>query len=148
MNTPGPIYCGETDNCGTGPDNAPYNVGLDNEAFQAIYRQPTNLDELQQVVDAASFDPFHGYGADGNLHWSYETIKEWWSKQRREIEQEVRRLYEAQLAGAKKELAYWGEPKWWLGYLQDNRLYQYLQVYAFFLDNGRIPTERDTLPEL
>jgi hypothetical protein len=148
MNTPGPIYCGETDNCGTGPDSAPYNVGLDNEAFQAIYRQPTSLGELQQVVDAASFDPFHGYGADGNLHWSYEAIKEWSTGPRQQVEQEVRRLYEARgVLGNNINPMSPNELKWWLGYLKAG-MQQYLQVYAFFLDNGHIPTESDRLPEL
>lgn len=31
MNTPGPLYCGDTDNCGTGPGDAPNNVELDEE---------------------------------------------------------------------------------------------------------------------
>lgn len=147
MNTPGLIYCGETDNCGTGPLAAPNNVSVDEEGFEIIYRQPINLQELSQVWDAAWADPWSGYGADGNLHWSYETIKEWWAEPRRQVEQEVRRLYEAELARNNKNSASGSEWKWWLGYLKTG-MQQYLQVYAFFLDNGRVPTESDRLPEL
>ncbi|HEY7357346.1 MAG TPA: hypothetical protein VH590_12795, partial [Ktedonobacterales bacterium] len=61
MNTPGSIYCGETDNCGTGPLAAPNNVAVDEKGFEIIYRQPVNRYELHQVVDAAWVDPFSGY---------------------------------------------------------------------------------------
>jgi hypothetical protein len=146
MNTPGPIYCGDTVSCGTGPPAAPNNVGVDEKWHEVIYRQPANYNELRQVVHAAEAEVVSGYGADGDLHWSYETIKEWWAEPRRKVEQEVRRLYEAELARNNKTSSYGCEWKWWLGYLKSG-MHQYLQVYAFFLDNGRIPTERDTLPE-
>src|SRR5262249_31145265 len=97
MNTPGPIYGGDTDNCGTGPLAAPNNVAVDEDGYEVIYRQPVNRYELRQVVDAAWAEVVHGYGANGNLHWSYETIKAWWSDPRRKIEQELKQLYEAQL---------------------------------------------------
>ena len=148
MNTPGPIYCGDTDNCGTGPDAAPYNVALDEHSYQIIYRQPINLNELSQVWDAAWADPFSGYGADGNLHWTRETIKTWWTEQKPKVEQEVRRLINIRLVlNTNNTQAYYRELRWWQGYLQTG-LYKYLQVYAFFLDNGRIPTESERLPEL
>lgn len=148
MNTPGPIYCGETDDCGTGPGEAPNNVELDENSRQVIYRQPVNRYELCQVVQAAWDDPFTGYGADGNLHWTYEAIKAWWAEPRRKIENEVRRLYDAQIALSTKQnyIYTWGLARW-IAYLQKG-LHQYLQVYAFFLDNGRIPAESDRLPEL
>src|SRR5215472_17392848 len=53
LNTPGPIYCGQTDNCGTGPLEAPDNIEVDGESFQILYRQPVNFYELEQVVLAA-----------------------------------------------------------------------------------------------
>ncbi len=148
MNTPGPLYCGETDNCGTGPGEAPNNVEVDSEGFQVTYRQPVNRYELRQVVRAAWDDPFCGYGAGGDLHWTYETIKAWWAEPRRKVEQEIRRLYDAQLAlGEKKNYEYSAGLWRWLDYIKDG-VYQYLQVYAFFLDNGRVPLEGERLPEL
>src|SRR6516225_8472665 len=36
MNTPGPLYCGNGDNCGTGPLQAPYNVQLDPEGYEVV----------------------------------------------------------------------------------------------------------------
>ena len=96
MNTPGPIYCGDTTSCGTGPPAAPNNVAVDESWQEVIYRQPVNRYELRQVVDAAWAEVVSGFGADGDLHWSYETIKEWWAEPRRQLEQELQRLYEAQ----------------------------------------------------
>lgn len=148
MNTPGPLYCGDTDNCGTGPGEAPNNVALDDNARQVIYRQPANHDELLQVMQAAAVDPFAGYATDGNLHWTYATVKGWWVEYHREVEQEVRRLINAKLVfGTNDSKEYYRGLRWWLGYLQRG-MYQYLQIYAFFLDNGCIPTEGDRLPEL
>lgn len=143
MSTPGPIYCGQTDNCGTGPVAAPQHVEVDRDGFEVIYRQPANLFELQQLVGAADTDPFHGYGIDGNLHWSYAMLKTWWAEPRRKIEQEVRSLIEARREN-RYELD--GLTRW-LDYLQHD-LYQYLQTYAFFLDTGRFPQANERLPTL
>ncbi|HEX6778513.1 MAG TPA: hypothetical protein VF099_09955, partial [Ktedonobacterales bacterium] len=67
---------------------------------------------------------------------------------RRKVEQEVRRLINAKLIlGTDEDRIFYGGLRWWLGYLQKG-MYQYLQVYAFFLDNGRIPAENDRPPEL
>lgn len=38
MSTPGPIYCGGTDNCGTGPVAAPNNVELDERGDSRRWR--------------------------------------------------------------------------------------------------------------
>ncbi len=92
MNTPGPIYCGQTDNCGTGPIQAPENVHVDARDYEVIYRQPVNFLELEAVVNAASCDPFGGYGADGDLHWTSEAIRHWWEN-RENLLGEVTRLH-------------------------------------------------------
>ncbi len=97
MNTPGPLYCGQTDNCGTGPLAAPNNVHVDHEGYEFIFRQPVNLYELRQVLQAAYEDPWQGYGADGDAHWSFDGLKEWWAC-RRELEVEIDRRYREQLA--------------------------------------------------
>ncbi len=149
MNTPGPLYCGSTDNCGTGFFEAPNNVRFDAEGFQVIYRQPVDIYELRQVMLASSHDTFQGYGADGDANWSYGAIKVWWSKQRSAIMQEVRRYIEIlDPQGTKKDHDYVGGLWRWLDYLASESLRQYLQIYAFFLDTGHPPLAGDTLPEL
>jgi len=148
MNTPGPIYGADTVSCGAGPPAAPNNVGVDELWHEVIYRQPVNDYELRQVVNAAWAEVVDGYGADGDLHWSYKTIKEWWVGPRRKVEQELQRLYEAQLAlRDQKNYEFFSILSRWMGYLKTD-MHQYLQVYAFFLDNGRVLAESDRLPEL
>jgi hypothetical protein len=138
-----------------GAYEAPNNVALDSVGSPIIYRQPVNRYELSQIVKVADRDEPQTFGADGNLHWTYEAAREWWAKPRRKLQEEVRQLYDAQRELGKQQ-NYFGRQQTyyytsglsrWLDYLKDG-MYQYLQVYAFFLDNRRIPTESDTLPEL
>ena len=53
LNTPGPFYSGDVDNSGPGPAQAPNNVFIDEEGFPFLFRQPTNMFELRQVLLAA-----------------------------------------------------------------------------------------------
>lgn len=146
MSTPGPMYCGATDNCGTGPVAAPNNVTTDEDGFEVLYRQPATLDELHEVVQAAECDTFAGYGANGDVHWSYEMLKVWWTEPRCKIEQEVRRLYEFHRANG-TYVTWVNQLHQWLDYYQHG-LYHYLQAYAFFLDTRRLPQPNDRLPDL
>lgn len=113
MNTPGPLYCGETDNCGTGPLAAPNNVQVDAEGYEVIFRQPVNRYELCQVARAAGADPFAGYGADGDTRWSYQELRTWWAE-RRALEQELDRWYAEQIAleGDKDYVYFAGLGRW------------------------------------
>jgi hypothetical protein len=147
MNTPGPLYCGQTDNCGTGPLQAPNNVQVDKDGYEVIFRQPANSYELHQVVQAAWCDPLSGYGADGNEHWSYELVKSWWAMERHEVERTITREYEEQIAPhAMRDYNYLAGLTHWLDYL-NGEIDRYLRSYAFFLDNRRGPTEVDALPD-
>jgi len=146
LNTPGPIYCGMTDNCYTGPLAAPNNIHVDAEGYEVIFRQPVNLYELRQVIEAADLDPWGGYGADGDQHWSYASIREWWAR-RYELQAELERLYKLRWALEDGDPAYFAGLRRWQAYINDG-MHEYLRVYAFFLEEGRIPTEEDRLPEL
>jgi hypothetical protein len=147
MNIPGPVYCAAGDNCGTGPLKAPNNVGVDADGYEVIFRQPVNWFEVRQVVGAAWSDPFNGYAADGNDHWTLSSIREWWSTRRR-LESEVNRLYERELArGDSKNYHEFAGFSRWLDYLKDeSRIY--LRAYAFFLEEGREPLDDDLLPDV
>ncbi|MEH0154112.1 hypothetical protein V6R21_08170 [Limibacter armeniacum] len=80
LNTPGPIYTTQTDNCGTGQPEAPNNVGGDENYYEFIFKQPLSTIELNQIKNAADIDPFGGYYFDGNNYWTNERIITWWSK--------------------------------------------------------------------
>jgi hypothetical protein len=147
LNTPGPVYCGATDNCGTGPFAAPNNVHIDAEGYEFVFRQPVNRYEVRQVLLAADHDPFSGYGAGGDVHWTYEAIKEWW-RGRRDMEAELAKEYKEQLAlGDRKNYLYFAGLSRWRDYLEDG-METYLRVYAFFLLEGRPPTAADRLPDV
>ena len=80
LNTPGPIYTTQTDNCGTGQPEAMGNVGGDENYYEFIFKQPYNETELSEIKSAADIDPFGGYYIDGNEYWTNEKIVEWWEK--------------------------------------------------------------------
>jgi hypothetical protein len=148
MNTPGPLYCGNGDNCGTGTLQAPNNVQVDPEGFEVIFRQPVNRFELRQVLQAAWADPLSGYGCDGDAHWSLPAIRMWWAEERREVEATLARERETQLAlGSAKDYAYSAGLERWLQYVRHG-LQPYLQRYAFFMEEGHVPDSSAVLPTL
>jgi hypothetical protein len=51
-----------------------------------VWRQPQTVAELRAVLDAACQDPFHGYGADGDEHWTPDLVMEWWDQREGVIE--------------------------------------------------------------
>jgi hypothetical protein len=86
LNVPGPFYGAETDTCWCGPPAAPHNVLIDKWGQEFICRQPHTVAELRAVLDAACQDPFHGYAADGDEHWTPDLVMEWWDQRERVIE--------------------------------------------------------------
>lgn len=135
FNIPGPFYCGQTDNCLTGRLEAPGNVMFDCHGYEFIYRQPTDHYELEDVVNAANVDPFGGYAADGNDHWTLSLICDWWNA-RDELLAE---------ADALRKLN--DNVDEWQAYLTGPAI-EYLRQYAFFIEEGRLPEVRDRLPRL
>ncbi len=135
LNIPGPFYGAETDTCETGTAEAPHNVLLDESGQEFVFTQPSNENELRDILGAAICECFVGYGADGDDHWTLALIREWWrsrldlharSSQARGLPESKRR-WERILSGE-------GEA--------------YLRSYAFFVENRRLPTEADALPEI
>lgn len=135
LNVPGPFYGAETDTCETGTAEAPQNVLLDDSGQEFVFTQPTNENELRDIISAAICECFVGYGADGDDRWTLALIREWWrprldlltrSSQARGLPESKRR-WERILSGE-------GEA--------------YLRSYAFFVENRRLPTETDALPEI
>ncbi len=150
MNTPGPIYCGETDNSGTGPLEAPNNVQMDPKGYEVIYRQPVNRYELGQTLGAAWADAYHGYALDGDAHWSYYAVRAWWVEKRPEVERALMHEYESfrqKQNESRLDYAYFAGVRRWQEYMR-NGLRDYLRAYAFFLEEGRVPREGDRLPEM
>lgn len=73
MNTPGPFYCGNGDNCGTGPLCAPNNVHVDPKGFEIIFRQPVNHFELRQLPQAAWADLARHITTASSAHYAPRT---------------------------------------------------------------------------
>jgi hypothetical protein len=86
-NVPGPFFGADTDTCWTGRTAAARHVLYDDEYGQEfIYRQPVTPAEVHDVLVAACSDPFGGYLADGDQHWTVETVRWWWRDRQRVIE--------------------------------------------------------------
>ncbi|WP_339726910.1 hypothetical protein [uncultured Gimesia sp.] len=135
FNIPGPIYCGQTDNCLTGRPEAPDNIMFDCDGYEFIYCQPINLYELENVVSAANVDPFCGYAADGNEHWTLSLIRDWWNTR-----------YD--LLSDADSLRKWNNNvDEWQSYLNGPAI-EYLRQYAFYIEEGRLPEFQDHLPRL
>jgi hypothetical protein len=146
-NTPGPFYAAGVDNSGPGPAEAPNNVYVDEKGFPFVFRQPINWFQLRQVLEAANHDPFAGYGVDGNQHWTYTSIRAWW-QERQAMETSITTTRNRMLRGMDPSSPwYWAPIERWSEYLQTG-LEAYLRVYAYFQEEGRIPTSEDHLPRL
>jgi hypothetical protein len=136
LNVPGPIYGAETDTCCTGPHEAPNNVLLDKNGQEFVFRQASTPDEFRDLVSAAICECFEGYGADGDFHWRLSTIREWWQVREDMLREEI----DAQWCNGESLLR-------WKRSLQGEGE-AYLRVYAFFVENGRVPGDYDFLPKV
>ena len=83
LNAPGPFYGAFTDTCCCGLVAAPHNILYDANAMEFVWRQPTTLDEVIAVLDAAYQDPFVAYNWDGNDHWTPDLVMTWWDDRER-----------------------------------------------------------------
>jgi hypothetical protein len=135
FNVPGPFYGAETDTCCTGPHEAPGNVLLDRDGQEFLFKQPADADELRDVLSAALCECFCGYGADGDDHWTLPLIRDWWRSRFDLL---------AALDGVRGDP---GSVKSWQEFLS-GRGEDYLRCYAFFVQERRLPTDGDTLPEV
>ena len=147
-NTPGPIYGANTDSCGTGPIRAPYNSGLDHEDFEYIFKQPSNVEELRDVVTAAKVNVLSGYGCDGDSHWTLSLIQEWWARRQELLQLCLRSKYlSVELAASSDGVmrVYRRNARYRLQYVR-TELADYLGAYSFFIEEGRLPNESDTMP--
>src|SRR5690242_6282271 len=85
-NVPGPFYGAMTDNCWVGRLHAPRHVlyGEDNDyELEFLYRQPRDIQELQDVVVAMQEDPCSGWACDGDANWTPALVRQWWRDRRR-----------------------------------------------------------------
>jgi hypothetical protein len=147
-NTPGPFYGADTDSCGTGPLQAPYNSGFDTNGFEYIFKQPSTVQELNEVIKAAAMNVLSGYACDGDAHWTISLIQEWW-KQRHELLRLC--LSSPYLAPELVDSPdttiriYRRNARYRLQYVR-SELAGYLSWYSFLVEEGRSPHETDTIP--
>lgn len=135
FNLPGPFYGAETDTCETGPAEAPHNILMDRNGQEFVCKQPSNEDELRDVISAALCECFIGYGADGDFHWTLSLIREWWRGRTDSLAQV------GDLRGDFESITHWKR-------LLSGDAEQYLRAYAFFVEERRVPAENDLLPSV
>ena len=147
-NTPGPFYGANTDSCGTGPLQAPYNSGLDMNGFEYIFKQPSTIQELHEVLNAATVNVLSGYGCDGDDNWTISLIREWWSRRDELLKLCLSSEFLApELADSPDQwvLIYRRNARYRLQYVR-TELALYLGPYSFFVEEGRWPDENDPVP--
>lgn len=135
LNIPGPFYGAETDTCETGTAEAPHNVLMDRSGQEFVFMQPRSESELRDIISAAICECFIGYGADGDSHWTLTLIREWWRSRFDFLAllPETEGLTESK---CRWERILSGEGE------------SYLRKYAFFVENGRLSSNTDALPEI
>lgn len=139
FNFPGPFYTGESDTCGTGDGEAPFNVLYDSYCCEYVFRQPKTYGQLLCVMDAAAVEVFDSYSCNGNAHWTYNACKEWWSSRFDLI---------AQLNTPEVKRANGERVHLYLDYLSDGAEID-LRRYCYFLESGHYPDiDVNELPEL
>jgi hypothetical protein len=143
-NVPGPFYGAETDTCCTGRIAAPNNIAYDEEGQEFVIRQPQTEAELHQVLMAAWMDPFGGYGADGDRHWTPDLVRDWWSHRQRLIAWGEQRLVDLDNGHVVERDAAQGLQSL-LASLQDNSMRARLRAYLFWLLEGRPALSADVL---
>jgi hypothetical protein len=148
-NIPGPIYVGDDDACGTGPMAAPNNIYLretiDRKFLPAdlgpygefVFRQPSTLFELRQIVEAAATNTTSAYAFDGNDQWTLQSVASWWDSVQ-PMRSEVRRRLDAfhkDVRGGLRRGEPWPSPGLHrlIDYLE-NGAEAYLRKYMAFLD--------------
>jgi hypothetical protein len=175
LNVPGPFYGAFTDTCCDGTALAPLSVLADLNGQEFVFRQPRNSRELNSLLDAAIIEPFGGYGWDGNHHWTLSSILEWYRRKdemmalmgqiKEEIVNDTVRYYSNEsnyfslIKHVGKDQRFSKERfldtanKWRLAQVEwENfisiELESYLCVYAFFVENNRLPNQGESLPNI
>lgn len=108
---------------------------MDRNGQEFVCKQPSNEDELRDVISAALCECFIGYGADGDFHWTLRLIREWW-RGRTDLLAQV-----GDFRGDPESITNWTR-------LLSGDAEQYLRAYAFFVEERRLPTEADLLPSV
>lgn len=139
FNFPGPFYTGQTDTCGTGESEAPYNTLSDTEAMEFVFRQPQNYVELICVINAGVVEIYDGYSCNGNNHWTYSECRNWWS---------VRGDIINSLNSAEFRKMNGGREQRYIDYLNTTAEND-LRKYCYFLENHFYPkNDKIALPPL
>ncbi len=139
FNFPGPFYSGESDTCGTGPDQAPANIMLDADGCEFVFRQPATYYEVLCVVNAAAVEVLDSYSSNGNDHWTTEACRNWWHNRGRLL-----RALQGEEIIKRNE----GQARLYFDYLQGAAEMD-LRRYCYFLETGHYPVaEGSALPAL
>lgn len=138
FNFPGTFYTGESDSCGTGETEAPFNVLFDANCQEYVFKQPQSYAELLCVIDAGAVEVFDSYSCNGNKYWTYSQCKNWWAGKADLIYQ----LNDSALKEMNR-----GREQLYIDYLNSDAEYD-LRRYCFFLENNFYPGDGVALPDL
>ncbi len=145
-NLPGPFYGAETDTCCTGPVCAPNNVLCDGDYQEFVAIQPRTPDEFRALCEAATCDPFWGYGCDGNQQWTPGLVRDYWAR-RHELIEELHTVLTRIRSRSPVELWELMQVQSVLEFVSMHAC-DYLRKYIYWLENGVPPDQGRRLPVL
>lgn len=86
LNVPGIFFTAETDTADDARNIAPEFIGVDERWHSFVCRQPTRLEQVALVSNAAALDPMQEFSASGLSLWTMDAIAEWLSNHRSRLE--------------------------------------------------------------
>jgi hypothetical protein len=121
---------------------------LDLNNLEYIFKQPSNIEELRDVVKAAKVNVLSGYACDGDAHWTLSLIQEWWERRQELLQLCLSSTYLSKdNATSRDDIigVYRRNARYRLQYVR-TELADYLGAYSFFIEEGRVPGESDPMP--
>ncbi|MGW4651849.1 hypothetical protein [Kitasatospora sp. NPDC004289] len=112
-----------------------------------VYRQPTDVLQVQSLVAEVRKHPDRHYAMDGDQHWTPAAVRAWWYERGRVKEWALKAAAHRAGTGDREQDQLVQELRGYVDYI-DQLLQEDLRGYLFWLEERRLPERCDRLPLL